>query len=187
MVNHGVFPAGQASTSLLKALYRALGADKGPGIADSWLRAIRMVRDDLEDETRQVPLAAAHRALAVFAELASREAIPRVSNLLVAPDNLGVWVRVLRGTAEPADAFARLDSADSQYGRTTRWETSDTRRGWWRGRVTIAHDPALEADGLLRLARLAELGAVPALFGYPDARPRAVADASGRSNPQVQE
>jgi serine/threonine-protein kinase len=187
MVNHGVFPAGQASTSLLKALYRALGADKGPGVADSWLRAIRMVRDDLEDETRQVPLAAAHRALAVFAELASREAIPRVSNQLVAPDNLGVWVRVLRGTAEPADAFARLDSADSQYGRTTRWETSDTRRGWWRGRVTIAHDPALEADGLLRLARLAELGAVPALFGYPDARPRAVADASGRSNPQVQE
>jgi hypothetical protein len=187
MMNNGAFPVGQASTSLLKALFRTLSADKGPGAADSWLRAIRMVRDDLEDETRQVPLAAAHRALTVFAEMDSRDAIPRAWKQLVAPDNLGVWVRVLRGTAEPAEAFARLDSADSQYGRTTRWETNATRRGWWRGRVTIAHDPALEADGLLRLARLAELGAVPALFGYPDARARAVVEAPGRSNPQVQE
>jgi serine/threonine-protein kinase len=187
MMNNGAFPVGQASTSLLKALFRTLSADKGPGAADAWLRAIRMVRDDLEDETRQVPLAAAHRALTVFSEMDSRDAIPRAWKQLVAPDNLGVWVRVLRGTAEPAEAFARLDSADSQYGRTTRWETSATRRGWWRGRVTIAHDPALEADGLLRLARLAELAAVPALFGYPDARARAVVEAPGRSNPQVQE
>jgi len=168
-VHRRTFPTGQASTALLKALLRSLTADKGAVAADQWLRGIRMVRDDLEDETRMVPLATLHRALVGFAEMTSREAIPRAWKHLIAPDNLGVWVRVLRGTSAPAEAFARLDAADSEYARTTRWETLATRRGWWRGRVSIAHDPALEDDGLLGLARLAELTAVPALFGHPGA------------------
>jgi serine/threonine-protein kinase len=186
-MSHRSFPAGQASTALLKALLRALAAEKGTLVADAWLRTIRMVRADLDDETRQVPLSEVHRALVAFAEAASRDAIPRASKYLVAPDTMGVWVRVLRGTTEPAEAFARLDSADSQYGRTTRWETIETRRGWWRGRVNIAHDPALEEDGLLRLARIAELSAVPALFGYANASARGVLDASLRAGGVVQE
>jgi len=186
-MNRRSFPTGQASTALLKALLRALTAEKGAAVADAWLRRIRMVRDDLEDETRQVPLTSFHSALVVFAELASREAIPGSWKYLVAPDSLGVWVRILRGTSEPAEAFARLDSVDSQYGRTTRWEMTATRRGWWRGRVTVAHDPSLEADGLMRLARLAELAAIPALFGYPGAVSRPVSDAGGRITGIVQE
>jgi serine/threonine-protein kinase len=183
------FPNGQASTGLLKALYRTLVTEKGTSAGDAWLRSIRMVRADFADETRTLPLSTLHRALVVFADAASREAIPRAWKHLVAPDNLGIWVRVLRGTTEPAEAFARLDAADSQYGRTTRWETTATRRGWWRGRVTVAHDPGLEADGLLRLARLAELAAVPALFGYQGATARVVTSESppppgvGKSTP----
>src|SRR5882672_8853451 len=173
-MNRRSFPTGQASTAVLKALLRTLTIDQGPAAADGWLRSIRMVRDDLDDETRLVPLPTVHRALVVFSELASRDAIPRASKYLVAPDVLGVWVRVLRGTTEPSEAFARLDSTDSQYGRTTRWETTGIRRGWWRGHVTIAHDPLLEEDGLLRLARLAELAAIPALFGYSDAAARSL-------------
>jgi len=180
-MNRRSFPTGQASTALLKALLRTLCAEKGTSAGDGWLRSIGMQRDDLEDETRQVPLAAVHNALAAFAEITSREAIHRSSKYLVAPDTLGVWVRILRGTGEPAEAFGRLDAVDSQYGRTTRWETIRSRRGWWRGRVTIAHDPELEQDGLLRLARLAELAAVPALFGYSDAMARAVGDAGLRA------
>jgi hypothetical protein len=173
-MNRRTFPTGQASTAMLKALLRTLMAEQGPAQADAWLRSIRMVRDDLDDETRLVPLPTVHRALVVFAELASRDAIPRAWKHLIAPDILGVWVRVLRGTTEPSEAFARLDSTDSQYGRTTRWETTGTRRGWWRGHVTIGHDPLLEEDGLLRLGRLAELAAVPALFGYSDAVARSL-------------
>lgn len=172
---------------MLKALFRALTVEKGTAAADSWLRALRMERDDIQDETRQVPLTALHRALVVFAELASRDAITRVTNYLVEPDNLGVWVRLLRGTSEPAEAFARLDTADSQYGGTTRWETALTRSGRWRGRVSIAHDPALEEDGLLRLSRLAELAAVPTLFGYGGVSAREIPEASGRSTALTQE
>jgi serine/threonine-protein kinase len=186
-MNRRSFPTGQASTAMLKALQRALSAEKGAIATDTWLRAIRMVRHDLEDETRVVPLPTLHRALVAFAEVGSRDAIPRVGKYLLAPDNLGVWVRVLRGTTAPAEAFGRLDTADSEYGRTTRWETTATRRGWWRGLVRIAHDPALEEDGLLRLARLAELGAVPALFGWRDAVARPRTDGSSKAVGLVQE
>jgi serine/threonine-protein kinase len=186
-MNRRNFPTGQASTALLKALLRTIAAEKGTGSADAWLHDIHMVRDDLEDETRMLPLPSLHRALVAFAQMASRDAILRVSHHLVAPDNLGIWVRVLRGTTEPAEAFARLDSADSEYGRTTRWETIRTHRGRWRGRVSLAHDPSLEDDGLLRLARLAELAAVPALFGYPDAVARSLPDGESRSMGIVQE
>jgi len=186
-VNSRSFPTGQAAAALLKALLRMLSAEKGAPAADGWLRMVRLVRDDLDDETRMLPLSSFHQALVAFAEVANRESIPRASRHLIEPDNLGAWVRVLRGTTSPAEAFARLDTTDSQYGRTTRWETTDTRRGWWRGQVSIAHDPSLEEDGLLRLGRLAELAAVPALFGYPDARARALPGGASRAQGIVQE
>ncbi len=186
-MNRRSFPSGQSSSALLKAMLRTLAAEKGQPVAETWLRGIRMVRDDLEDETRVVPLSALHRALAAFAEATSREAIPRLWRHLVAPDNLGIWVRVLRGTSSPSEAFARLDSADSEYARSTRWETLATRRGWWRGRVNIAHDPAVEEDGLIALARLAELTAVPALFGYEDARAVGIPAAEPRAAALSQE
>jgi hypothetical protein len=171
-MNRRSYATGQMSAAFLKALQRTLAAERSSAAAETWLRSTRMVKADLEDETRLVPLPTVHRALVAFAEIASRDAIPRAWRFLVAPDNLGIWARVLRGTTSPAEAFARLDSADSEYGRTTRWETQATRRGWWQGRVSIAHDPQIEADGLLNLARLAELQAVPALFGYQGAKAR---------------
>jgi serine/threonine-protein kinase len=186
-MNRRNYPTGQASTALLKSMHRALGQEKGASVAEAWLRAIRMVRSDLDDETRLVPLPSLHRALVAFADLGSRELIPRLWTHLVAPDNLGLWVRVLRGTSAPAEAFGRLDTGDSEYGRTTRWETIASRRGWWQGVVRIAHDPALEQDGLLRLARLAELAAVPALFGWRDAVARSVSSKDPRGNGGAQE
>jgi hypothetical protein len=186
-MNRRNFPTGQASTAMIKALLRSLTVDKGTSAADAWLRSIRMGRDDLEDETRMLPLPTLHHALVAFTELSSRDAITRATRYLIEPDNLGVWVRVLRGTTAPVEAFARLDAVESEYGRTTRWETIATRPGWWRGRVSIAHDPSLEEDGLLRLARVAELAAVPELFGWPRAVARAIAEGTSRASASVQE
>jgi serine/threonine-protein kinase len=165
-LNRRSFPSGHTSSALIKAMLRSLEARKGRESAESWLRAIRMERVDIDDETKTVPLAMMRAALAAFAEESSRHAIPELWRELIAPDNLGVWMRVLRGTTTPAEAFARLDSADSEYGRTTRWETIFAQPGRWRGRVNIAHDPQLEEDGFLRMGRLAEIRAVPALFGF---------------------
>ena len=82
-MNGRSFPTGQANIGLLKALHRTLAAEKGTSAADAWLRSIRMVRADLADETRTVPLSALHRALVAFAEVASRDAIPRAWKHLV--------------------------------------------------------------------------------------------------------
>ena len=91
---------------------------------------------------------------------------PTSGRYLIAPDNLGTWARLLRGTRSPEDAFGRLDSSDSEHGRTTRWETLEAKAGYWRGKVRIGHDPALEKDGLLAKARAIELAVVPMLFGF---------------------
>jgi serine/threonine protein kinase len=159
------FPTGHTSGAVLKALLKYLEANLGGPAALEWLTEIRMGRDDLEDETRRVPLSVLHGALRAFVKRTSKEAIADIAEYLVAPDNLGSWVRVLRGTSNPTEAFARIDSSDSEYGRTTRWETIRAGPSFWRGKVILAHDPVLEQDGLLRLARMAELSAVPALFG----------------------
>ena len=186
-VNRRSFATGQMSAALLKALQRTLAAEKSATTAEAWLRSIRMGSDDIQDETRMVPMPTMHRALVAFAELGSREAIARSWRFLVAPECLGVWARVLRGTTVPVEAFARMDAAESEYGRTTRWETLEATRGHWAGRVTIAHDPELEADGLLAQARLAEVQAVPALFGFDGMNARLRTQGEARAAGLVQE
>ncbi|HEY8073462.1 MAG TPA: serine/threonine-protein kinase, partial [Labilithrix sp.] len=160
------FPTGQASASKIKALFLCLEAKKGEKAVDAWLAVSRLARADVEDETRLFPLGALRTAIEEF-EKALPGGLDEVAPWLVAQDNLGVWARILRGARAPEQAFARIDSSDSEHGRTTRWETIEARPGHWKGRVRIGHDPALEKDGLLARARAAELAVVPMLFGYP--------------------
>lgn len=169
-VNRTSFPAGQVSTSFVKAMLMYLDTERGRADADNFLRRCHMTRDDLNDETRPMSLLALHDALGVFAEIASRSAIRDVWRYIIAADNLGFWMRVLRGTNTPLDAFARLDANESDYGRTTRWQTLASGDGFWRGRVHIAHDPRVEEDGLLVEMRMVQLSVVPALFGYGRAK-----------------
>jgi eukaryotic-like serine/threonine-protein kinase len=159
------FPAGQVLAALPKALLLYLDA-RGGGAADDWLRRCRLRRDDLADETRTLPAITLRSALDAFVAVASREDIEKTWPHLVEETNLGAWARVIRGCPTPQQAFSRLDGSESEYARSTRWETLDAHAGFWRGRVLIAHDPAIEEGGLLALMRAAELRAVPALYGY---------------------
>ena len=172
MLHPASFPAGQVLAALPKALLLYLDA-RGGGVADEWLRTCRLRRDDLADETRTMPVITLRSALDAFVTVASREEIEQTWPYLIAPENLGAWARVLRGTPAPEHAFARLDGSDSEYARSTRWETLDAHRGFWRGRVLLSHNPALEERGLLALMRAAELRAVPALFGHHSTHVRA--------------
>lgn len=168
------FPTGQTSASKIKALLLCLDAKKGAKAGDAWLATVRLARADLEDETRLLPLGALHTALKAFlVELP--ESLSEVRPYLIAPDNLGTWARLLRGTRAPEEAFGRIDSSDSEHGRTTRWESAEARAGYWRGSVRIGHDPALEKDGLLAQARAIELAVVPKLFGFDEATVTALA------------
>ncbi len=168
------FPTGQTSASKIKALLLRLQAAKGAEAVDAWLASVRLARADLDDETRLLPLGALHRALQAFVVLLP-DGLADVGPYLIAPDNLGTWARLLRGTRSPEDAFGRLDSSDSEHGRTTRWETVESKTGYWRGKVRIGHDPALEKDGLLAKARGIELAVVPMLFGFASGTTTALA------------
>jgi len=153
-------------------MFLCLEANKGSHVGSAWLSKARLTRADLDNETRLLPLEALHAAIGAFLEELPSSldvAIP----YLVAQDNLAVWVHVLRGTCAPEQAFARLDALDAfdawgyENEPTTRWETTQSGPGFWKGRVVIAHDPALEQDGLLAYERAMHLSVVPMLFGLP--------------------
>lgn len=158
-------PSGQTSASRLKALLACLEAQRGSAAVDAWLARTRLARGDLDDETRLLPLVALRSAVEAFLDELP-DGLDGIAPYLVARDNLGVWARVLRGTRAPEEAFVRIESNDSEHGLPTRWETIESRAGYWRGRVRIDHDPSLERDGLIARVRALELSVVPMLFGH---------------------
>lgn len=161
-------PSGQSTAAKLKAMHRCVRADHGEVAADQWLAQLRVGPEDIEDETRLLPLRTLHDAAVAFEALYQGEeaALARVTPWLLDFEVCGVWAKPLRGAKAPSDAFARLDGNESEYGRTTRWETTSLSATAWSGVVHLAHDPALEADGALARVRAAELAAIPRLFGF---------------------
>ncbi len=150
----------------MKALFSYLEAKYSLAVADEWLTTVGISREDLNDETRPMPLTTLHEALVAFENKASRAELSGTWEHLVAPDNLGGWVGVLRGTNTPGEAFDRLEPSDAPQSRTVRWETLEAGDAFWKGRAHITHNPAIERDGLMSLARTVELSAIPALFGF---------------------
>lgn len=161
------FPAGETTTSRIKALVLHVEAAHGQADADALLSALQLSRGDLDDETRPIRVALWRTAAEAFANRYGRDALLDTWPGMVSTENLGVWTRVLRGAETPLDAFRQLSALGGEEMRTARWETLEAVPGRWRGRVLLSYDPQLERDGLLCLARGAELRAVPALFGLP--------------------
>src|SRR5258708_7414348 len=160
------YPPGDITASRIKALVLWVRKARDRGAADALIRETKLDPEYLEDETRPVPVTTWHRALVAFAAKFERETIRETWTAVIDPENLGVWTRVLRGTADPIEAFGQLDAFGGDEMKTSRWEKIAGRPGFWHGRVILSHDPVVERDGLCSLARAAELSAVPALFGY---------------------
>ena len=151
---------------MLKVLLLYLDAEKGRSAGDAWLRTIRTVRSDIEDETHPIPRSTLHAGLRSFVDTTSRSAVMASARYFLAKECCGFWSRVLRGASTPCDAYAKLDGMHGEYGRTMRWEILEAHDGVWRGKVHLRHDPDVEKDGLLSLSRASMISAIPALFGY---------------------
>lgn len=177
--------SGSTTASRVKSLLLHAQSKFGRAEADAFLLSTQLDRDYLDDETRPLPIERWHAALVAFASRWGREEIQRTMAAVVHADNLGVWSRVLRGAATPADAFRQLDQHGGEHALTERWMTVSESSGRWRGAVPLAGDPETERDGLCALARAAELAAVPLLFGLHPAEIRIVnswdPDRSGRA------
>ena len=161
---------GNTTASRVKTLVLHAEARHGRAAADHLLGAIRLDRDYLEDESRALSREVWHAALEAFASRYGRGEIRRITPSVVHPENLGVWTRVLRGASSVRAAFLQLDQAGGEEVMTERWVSVDSTPTSWRGVVPIHPESELERDGLLCLARAAELAAIPLLFGQPPAR-----------------
>jgi len=156
---------GQTTASRIKSLLSFVQTEHGRAQADAFLLSTKLDRDYLEDETRLVPVELWHSALVAFASRYGREAILQTAPHIVGAESLGAWAHVLRGTADPGDAFRQLELLGGEQGRTERWRTIASGHTWWRGSNRLRRDSAEERDGLCSLARQAELASVPLLFG----------------------
>ena len=141
-MNRRTFPAGQASTAaLLKALMRGLVEEKGQSVADGWLRAAIscMVRADLDDETRMVPLslrfAPGARRVRRGGVAGGHSAGGKAPRRARQPRGMGARHCVV--PTRQRTRSARLHGADSEYGRTVRWETIRVAPGYWQGRSKL--------------------------------------------------
>jgi serine/threonine-protein kinase len=165
-VNRSSYPIGQITAQKIKALALALGAKKGDAAARAFRAELKLTENDLVDETRLYPLPLLIRAIDLYEKEAGEGALDAAADMLVSQECIGAWARLLRGTHGPEEALSNQDGSESEYGRTTRWETKEAGPGTWTGIMRSAHDPALERDGTLRRYRAAELAVVPTLFGY---------------------
>jgi len=168
---------GNTTASRVKTLVLHAEAHHGRAAADHLLGMLGLERDYLDDESRALSRELWHKALEAFASRFGRDEIARVTPSVIHPENLGVWTRVLRGASSVEAAFLQLDQAGGEDVITERWVTVESTLGSWRGVVPLAPDGELERDGLLSLARAAELAALPMLFGRPAAQVEVKGDA----------
>ncbi|MGZ5969997.1 MAG: AraC family transcriptional regulator ligand-binding domain-containing protein, partial [Polyangiales bacterium] len=162
-------PTGDTTASRIKTLVLYAERSRGRVDADELLQEIGVSRDLIVDETRPVSVAIWRRALEQFARRYGTEAIDQTSSEVVHPSNLGPWIHVVRNAEQVADAYRLLEAPTTNLSSTTRIETIGSGPNWWRGRIHVLHDSALERGGLLSAARRVELSAVPLLFGFPRA------------------
>jgi serine/threonine-protein kinase len=159
-------PTGETTASKIKTLVLHLERTHGRVEADDFLTEVGVTRDLVHDETRPVSVAIWRKALEQFARRYGPDAIALTTPEVVHPSNLGPWIHVVRNSSSVADAYRLFEGATTQMSSTTRIETDQAGPGYWRGRVIVLHDPALERGGLLAAARKAELAAIPGIFGF---------------------
>lgn len=161
---------GNTTASRVKTLVLHVEARHGRADADHLLATLELEREYLDDECRPLSRELWHRALEAFASRYGSREIVHVTPSVIHPENLGVWARVLRGAGSIEALYRQLDQAGGEEVLMERFLTVESTPTSWRGAVATSPESELEKDGLLCLARAAELRAVPLLFGFPPAR-----------------
>lgn len=156
--------------SLLVPYLLRLRDERGEAAARALLATVGIPSSILEDESEWISVAAARRALNALATALGEEAIARRGAWMTHPETLSSYVRMLRVSSQPLDAYRYLTGHAAESTRVGSYELSV------KGprSVQITYQPRLEVqpeqrDRRLCHARSAELAGIPRIWGLPEA------------------
>lgn len=125
----------------------------------------------MQDETSWVSVAAAKRALHDLESALGRGAIARRGSYATHPENLGAYVRLLRVSSSPIEAYRYLAAHAPESLRVGKYLLREIDRN----NVEVVYTPlpdlqSNQSDRLLCLSRAAEFASIPQLWGLHEAR-----------------
>ena len=156
--------------TLLKPYLLRLRDERGDGAVRALLATAGVPPGLADDDSAWLSLAAARRTLAALAGALGDTALACRGTWMTHPETLGAYVRLLRVASLPEDAYRYLAANSAESTRVGAYELVQLERG--SAEIVYRPRPELEAeqtDPLLCMTRLAELAAVPRIWGLSEA------------------
>ncbi len=156
--------------TLLKPYLLRLRDERGDGAVRALLATVGLPQTLVDDDSAWLSLATTRRTLAALATALGEDALASRGAWMTHPETLGAYVRMLRVSSVPEDAYRYLAANSAESTRVGAYELVQLERG--RCEVVYRPRPELESeqsDLLLCQTRLAELASVPRIWGLADA------------------
>ncbi len=156
--------------TMLKPYLLRLRDERGDSAVRALLATVGVPPTLVDDDSAWLSLAATRRTLAALATALGDEALASRGSWMTHPETLGGYVRMLRVSSIPEDAYRYLAANSAESTRVGSYELIQLERG--RAEIVYRPRPELESeqtDLLLCQTRLAELASVPRIWGLGDA------------------
>jgi serine/threonine-protein kinase len=164
--------------SLVKPFYLALREGRGEPAAREAIADADLESSYVELETSWLSVEAAHRFLACVNEELGAEGMARAASFVAHTEALGTWVRMVRESKQPLDAFRWLAKNAVEQTRVGEYELLAPAEGAplpeggvreVRMAYRLRPDEPGEPDDLLCTMRAQQLAGLPGLWGLPAA------------------
>ena len=156
--------------TLLKPYLLRLRDERGDSAVRALLATVGIPSTLVDDDSAWLSLAAVRRTLAALATALGDDALASRGVWMTHPETLGGYVRLLRVSSEPEDAYRYLAANSAESTRIGAYELVQLDRG--KAEIVYRPRPELEAeqtDPLLCMTRRAELCSVPRIWGLAEA------------------
>ena len=156
--------------TLLKPYLLRLRDERGDSAVRTLLATVGVPPTLVDDDSAWLSLAATRRTLAALATALGDDALSSRGSWMTHPETLGAYVRLLRVSSVPEDAYRYLAANAAESTRVGAYELIQIDAG--KAEIVYRPRPELEADQsdpLLCMTRRAELSSVPRIWGLAEA------------------
>ena len=156
--------------TLLKPYLLRLRDERGDGAVRALLATAGIPSTLADDDSAWLSLAATRRILAALSTALGEHALASRGTWMTHPETLGAYVRLLRVSSVPEDAYRYLAANSAESTRIGAYELVLLDRG--KAEIVYRPRPELEAEQTdlhLCETRLAELASVPRIWGLSEA------------------